>query len=77
MKKFTIKKTDDIKIHIRNKDGLFLTRSIFESGFSKISEAKSYAMNFLPWDYKGYGRRIEISIHNLDSGESKYINTFS
>jgi hypothetical protein len=77
MQRFRIKKTDDIKIHIRNKDGLFLTRSIFESGFSKISEIKSYSINFLPWNYKGYGRKIEIAIHNLDTGQTKYLNTFS
>lgn len=77
MQRFRIKKTDDIKIHIRNKDGLFLTRSIFDSGFSKISEIKSYAINFLPWNYKGYGRKIEIAIHNLDTGQTKYLNTFS
>lgn len=77
MKRFRINKNNDIKIHIRNSKGELLTKSIFESGFSSISEAKNYALNFLPWNYKGYGRRIEIAIHNLDTQESKYIITFS
>lgn len=77
MKRFRINKNHDIKIHVRNANGEYLMGSIFESGFSSISEAKNYALNRLPWNYKGYGRRIEIGIHNLDTWESKYINTFS
>lgn len=77
MKRFRINKEHDIKIHIRNNNGEFLTKSLFESGFSNIEQVKNYALNNLPWNYKGYGRRIEIGIHNLDTWESKYINTFS
>lgn len=77
MKRFRIKKTDDIKINIRNNKGEFLTKTLFESNFTTIPEVINFALQYLPWNYKGYGRRIEIAIHNLDTEQSKYINTFS
>ena len=77
MQRFRVNKKHEIKIHIRNANGEFLTKSLFDSGFSNILEIKNYALNHLPWNYKGYGRKIEIAIHNLDTWETKYLNTFS
>lgn len=76
MKRFRINPTDEIKINICH-NGQLICKTIEDSGFSSIEQIKTYIKNYIPWNYKGYGRRIEIGIHNLDKQESKYINTFS
>jgi len=76
MKRFRIKKTDIITINVTKENKLLLP-SLTDSGFSSIEQAKLFALNRLGWPYKGYGRRIEIAIHNMDTGQTKYLNTFS
>lgn len=75
MKKFSIAKNDQIKIDIRYKGNLILP-SIFDQ-FKNIGEIKNCVKYKLPWNYKGYGKRIEIGIHNITKEQSKYINIFS
>lgn len=76
MKRFRINKEHEILINLTH-NGKLIIKSIRENGFTTISEAQNYAKGFLPWNLKGYGKRIEIAIHNLDTQQSKYINTFS
>jgi|694.fasta_scaffold125538_6 hypothetical protein len=76
MKRFRIKQADNIKIDIRHK-GQIITQSVNFSGFSSINEACNFVKNNLPWNFKGYGRKIEIAIHNMDTGQSKYLDTYS
>ena len=76
MKRFRIKQTDLVTINVTQKNKLLLP-SLTDSGFSSIEQAKNFALAKLGWPYKGYGRRIEIAIHNIDTGQSKYLNTFS
>jgi hypothetical protein len=76
MERFRINKIHDIKINILCK-GQFISKTLFIKGFSKLDEIKKYALNCLSWEYKGNGRRIEIIVHNLDTEQIKYINTFS
>lgn len=76
MKRFRINKEHEILINLTH-NGKLIIKSIRESGFTTISEAQNYAKGFLPWNLRGYGKRIEIAIHNLDTQQSKYINTFS
>lgn len=75
MKRFRISKTDNLKINITYNGNLILPT--IQDSFNNIKEIKSYCLNILPWNIKGYGRRIEIGIHNLTKEQSKYINTFS
>ena len=76
MERYRINKIHDIKINIRYKDQ-FISKTLFIKGFSKLEEIKNYALNSLSWEYKGKGKRIEIGVFNLDTGQIKYINTFS
>ena len=75
MKKFSIAKNDNIKIDIRHK-GFLILPSLYDE-FKNIDEIKNFVKCKLPWNYKGYGKRIEIGIHNLTKEKSKYINIFS
>jgi hypothetical protein len=76
MKRFRINEKNDVHLLVRHKGELIL-RTVYESGFSSISQAANYAKNLLDWRHKNKGYRIEITIHNLETGQSKYINTFS
>lgn len=76
MKRFRIKEADNLKIDVRYK-GQIITQTKNFSGFSSIMQALNFIKNNLPWNFKGYGKRIEIAIHNMDTGQSKYLNTFS
>jgi hypothetical protein len=76
MKRFRINKEHEILINLTC-NGRLIYQSIRETGFTSILQAQNFAKGYLPWNYKGYGRRIEIAIHNLDTQESKYISTFS
>lgn len=75
MKRFRISNQDNIQVNIFHK-GQLIMPTILES-FNNIDEIKYYCLNRLPWDYKGYGRRIEIEIYNRSKEQIKYINTFS
>lgn len=76
MKRFRIKQSDLITINV-TKENKLLYPSFTGIGFSNIEQIKNFAIYNLSWEYKGKGRRIEIAIHNLESKESKYLNTFS
>jgi hypothetical protein len=76
MQRFRIKQSDLITINV-TKENKLLYPSFTGIGFSNIEQIKNFAIYNLSWEYKGKGRRIEIAIHNLESKESKYLNTFS
>lgn len=76
MKRFRIKQRDMVTINVTQKNKLILP-SLIDSGFTNIEQAKNFALSKLGWPWKGYGRRIEITIHNQDTGQTKYLNTFS
>jgi hypothetical protein len=76
MKRFRISQTDNLKINVTLKGSLIIP-TIQDNGFTNIEQIKNFVLNKLPWNVKGYGRRIEIGIHNMDKVQSKYINTFS
>lgn len=75
MKRFRIKFDNEIKIDVRHKG--FLILPTFSDYFRNIDDVKSFVRNKLPWNFKGYGKRIEIGIHNLSKEQSKYIEIFS
>lgn len=75
MKRFRINANDNVRVNVTHNGKLILPT--LSDHFSSINEIKAFVKNRLNWEYKGLGRRIEISIHNLDKGQSKYINTFS
>jgi hypothetical protein len=75
MQRFRIKQFDEILINVTHKNTLVI--GTIRGKFSSMKEIRSCINEKLPWNYKGAGRRIEISIHNLTKQESKYINTFS
>lgn len=76
MKRFRINEKNEINIQVRYKGELYL-RTVYESGFSNINQVVNYIKNMLDFRLKNKGYRIEIAIHNLDTQQSKYINTFS
>ena len=76
MKRFRIKLADNLKIDIRYKGQIIMQTSNI-SDFSSIIDASNFVKNNLPWNFKGYGKKIEIAIHNMDTGKTKYLNTFS
>jgi hypothetical protein len=73
--RFRIVPTDEILAGIYHKGKLI--QNFCHTGFSNINQVKKYCIEKLGYPYKGYGRRIEIGIHNLTKNEIKYINTFS
>jgi hypothetical protein len=76
MKRFRIAKSDNLKINV-TLNGKLVIPTIENNGFTSIKEIKYFILNKLPWNIKGYGRRIEIGIHNMDKIQSRYLNTFS
>lgn len=76
MERFRLKQRDLITINV-TKDNKLLYPSFTGVGFSNLDQVKNFALFKLDWEFKGKGRRIEISIHNLETKESKFINTFS
>jgi len=76
MKRFRIKQSDLITINV-TKENKLLYPSFTGIGFSNIEQIKNFALYNLTWEYKGKGRRIDISIHNFETKESKYLSTFS
>ena len=75
MERFRINQNDQIKVNVTHNGKLILPT--LSDHFSSVDQIKTYVKNRLNWEYKGLGRRIEIAIHNIDKGQSKYINTFS
>lgn len=75
MKRFRISQTDEISANVYYKGQLIA--NLYDSGFNSIDAIKYKVLDKLSWPYKGYGRRIEIGIHNVTKEQSKYINTFS
>jgi len=75
MQRFRIKQTDTVTAYICHKGQVIA--SLYDSGFNTIDSVKYQILNKLGWSYKGYGRRVEITIHNQDTGQTKYLNTFS
>jgi hypothetical protein len=75
MKRFRMKLDDDIEIDVRHNGNLILPT--FSDYFTSIDDVKVFVKNKLPWNFKGYGKRIEIGIHNITKEESKYIIIFS
>jgi hypothetical protein len=75
MKRFRISQNDILRIAIFHKGNLIIP-TILES-FKNLEEIKYYCLEKLPWNYKGYGKRIEIEIYNITQEKIKYINTFS
>lgn len=73
--RFRINANDNVRVNVTHNGKLILPT--LSDNFSSITEIKDFVKNRLNWEYKGLGRRIEIAIHNLDKGQSKYINTFS
>lgn len=76
MKRFRINEKNEINIQVRYKGELYF-RTVYESGFTNINQVVNYIKNMLDFRLKNKGYRIEIAIHNLDTQQSKYINTFS
>lgn len=76
MKRFRINEKNEVNLLVRYKGELIL-RTVYVSGFTSITEATNYAKNLLDWRHKNKRNRIELTIHNLETGQSKYINTFS
>lgn len=77
MQKFRISKTDKLNVNVFHKNHQVINSINPVSGFTNIDQVKKWIINLLPWDYKGYGRRIEIEIFNRSKNQIKYINTFS
>jgi hypothetical protein len=77
MQKFRINKTDKINVNVFHKNNQVINSINPVSGFTNINQVKKWIINLLPWDYKGYGRKIEIEIFNQSKNQIKYINTFS
>jgi hypothetical protein len=75
MQRFRIKKDELINFSVFHKGEKITQKTI--TGFSDLKNLKKSIIDFLPWNYKGYGRRIEIKIVNRDTDQIKYINTFS
>lgn len=75
MQRFRIKKDELINFSVFHKGEIIIQKTI--SGFSNLDNVKKSIVNLLPWNYKGYGRRIEIKIVNTDTRQIKYISTFS
>jgi hypothetical protein len=76
MKRYRINKEDNLKISVFHKHEQILNTINF-SGFKNIEDLRKWIISILPWNYKGYGRRIEIEIFNTTKNEIKYITTFS
>lgn len=76
MQRFRINQEDNLKISVFHKHEQILN-TINISGFKNIEELRKYILNILPWNYKGYRRRIEIEIFNNSKNKIKFINTFS
>lgn len=76
MKRFRINPSNEINIFIRYKGELIL-RTVYEKGFNSITDTVKYSKGLLSNLHKNKGYRIEIGIFNLDTGQSKFINTFS
>lgn len=75
MQRFRIKKDELINFSVFHKGEIILQKTV--TGFSNLENIKKSILDFLPWNYKGYGRRIEIKIVNTDTQEIKYLSTFS
>lgn len=75
MKRFRMKKDELINFSVFHKGEKIVQKTI--SGFSDLDSIKKAIFDFLPWNYKGYGRRIEIKLVNRDTEQIKYISTFS
>jgi hypothetical protein len=76
MKRYRINKEDDLHIFVNYKSETYL-RLLYEKGFTTIWDAANFAKSKLDFRLKGLGRRIEIEIYNLNTRETKYLNTFS
>lgn len=76
MKRYRINKEDDLHIFVNYKNERYL-RLLYERGFTTIWDAANFAKSKLDFRLKGLGRRIEIEIYNLNTKETKYLNTFS
>jgi hypothetical protein len=76
MKRYRINKEDDLHIFVNYKSETYL-RLLYEKGFTTIWDAANFAKSKLDFRLKGLGRRIEIEIYNLNTKETKYLNTFS
>ena len=76
MKRYRINKEDDLHIFVNYKSETYL-RLLYEKGFTTIWDAANFAKSKLDFRLKGLGRRIEIEIYNLNTKETKYLETFS
>ena len=66
--RFKISKNDTIKafVHANNK----LLASVYDSGFTTINEVVNRLISKIPYTNS---KKLEISIHNNDKEQSKYI----
>ena len=76
MERFRVKNSDLVTINV-TKENKLINPPFTGLGFSNIEQIKNFVLYHLTWEFKGKGRRIEIAIHNLETKESKFINTFS
>jgi hypothetical protein len=70
MKRFRIRQLDTIKATLVSENGKLLS-SVYDSGFSSISEVKSRLISKVPY-YSG--RVYSVCISNLDKEEYKSFN---
>lgn len=75
MQRFRIKKDELINFSVFHKGEKVIQKTI--SGFSNITDLMNCIKQKIGYPLQGCGRRIEIEIVNIDTAQTKYLNTFS